>query len=227
MKYYLDPDDFVKIVDEEGSWNYYAIAKREPMGQVEVQFASGVVGVAAGALSDGDRVPFTHLEPARENRLFQVRLTIFAVNRTTGNIININVVPPLIEVEWGHGVGVARGGTDKQETVTMNTIANVVGGVRGGRIPANQIWNRDDPNEVFDLWCIYGKYPDFRVLNGLALPLGGGAAGNWDHDFYLATQGMKYVLRDVTDDERKKLEERKFEFRGITLGGIEAVSTKS
>ena len=227
LKYYLEADDFVKLVDETGDWDYYAVTKDEPMGQQLVQFANAANAVAAGAFSDAQRVPFTFLEPARENRLFQARVTIFAVNRTTGIIADIATVPPLIGVEWGHGVGVARGGTDKLDTITMNTIATNVGGVRGGRMPVNQVYSRDDPNETFDLWCVFGKFPDFRVENLTTLPLGGGGAGTWDLDWYFGILGRKYILRNVTNEEKDKLDNHEIEFRGITLGGIEAVSTKA
>ncbi len=228
LRYYLKPDDFVKLIDPEGNWKFVKAMKDEPMGQVTIQFANAAAGVAAGAASDANRVPFEFTEPARQNRLFQIRLTIFAINRTTGVLIDMDTIAPTIEVEWGMPAGVVRGGTDEEDNVTMNGILNAnVGGVSGGRIPANQIYTRDDPSEVFDIWNIFGAFPDFRVVNNNLFPLGGGGAGPLDYDWFLAIQGRKYIIGDVSSDEEEKLVKHELEYRGITVGGIEAVTTRA
>lgn len=229
LKYYLEPDDYIKLIDPEGNWNFYRVLKNEPMGQMTVQFADINNLVGPGGFSDPARVPFEFTEPARQNRLFQLRLTVFAVDRLTAEIVDIQTISPLIQVEWGHPQGSVRGGTDVADNVTMNGILNVnVGGINGGRIPANQIYTRDDPNEVFDIWNIFGAFPDFRVFNNGPGALGGaGFPPDLPYDWFLAIQGMKYILGDVKDEEREKLMKKTQEYRGITIGGIKAVTTKA
>jgi len=233
LKYYLEPDDYIKLVDPEGNWNFYRILKNEPMGQIKVQFADEVNPVLPAAFSDPERVPFEFTEPARQNRLFQLRLTVFAIDRDEGELVDRDIIPPTAEVEWGHPQGTVRGGTDRPANVTMNGIVNAnIGGVNGGRIPFNQIYTRDDPNEVFDLWNIFGAYPDFRVLNQGPAILGGPSIpppeeAALPYDWFLAIQGMKYQLGDVTDEEKEKLLTKELHYRGITIGGIKAVTTKA
>lgn len=227
LKYYLEPDDYIKFIDPEGNWQFYRVLRDEPMGQVLVLFANAANAVAPGAFSDPARVPFDFTEPARQNRLFQLRMTLIAISRVDQILVDPATIAPLVEVEWGHPQGVSRGGTDVTGNVTMNGILNAgIGGINGGRMPGNQIYTRDDPNEVFDIWNIFGAYPDFRVLNGMAAPLGG-PAGPLAHDWYLAIQGKKYILGDVTDQEREKLIKKELKYRGITMGGIPAETTKA
>jgi len=228
LRYYLEPDDFIKLIDPEGNWKFLKVMSSEPMGQERVQFADAANGIAAGGVSDNNRVAFQYLEPARQNRLFQIRPTIFAINRTTGLLIDEDTIPPSIEMEWGMPAGNVRGGTDVPSNVTMNGIANNnVGGITGGRIPVNQIYNRDDPSEVFDIWAIFGAFPDFRIVNNALFPLGGGGAGPLDFDWFIGTQGYKYILGEVTSEEEEKLVNGELSYRGITVGGIEAVTTRA
>jgi hypothetical protein len=98
--------------------------------------------------------------------------------------------------------------------------------VNGGRIPFNQIYSRDDLNEVFDLWLTFGAYPDFAVRNQSAFPMGG-VAGPLIYDWYISIQGRKYILGDVNKEELDKLLSRTQKYRGITMGGIKAVTTKA
>lgn len=227
LRYYFAPSDFLMLIGPEGDFKFFKVLRDEPMGQHLVQFANAANGVAAGAFSDALRVAWEFLEPSRQNRLFQARLTLVAIDRALGELVDIATIAPLIEIEWGFPSGQVRGGSDVQFNTPMNGIANLnIGGINGGRIPGNQIYTRDDPNEVFDLWIIYGSFPDFRVLNGTPLVLGGGA-GNLDYDWYLAVQGRKYILGDVTDDEREKLMKKELHYRGVTVGGIEAVTTRA
>jgi len=229
LKYYLSPDDYIKLVSPEGDWNFYRILKDEPMGLMTVQFADINNFVVPGGFSDPARVPFDFTEPARQNRLFQLRTTIFAVDRNTGQIVDIGTITPLVQLEWGHPQGTVRGGTDVSRNITMNGIVNAnVGGVNGGRLPANQIYTRDDPNEVFDIWNIFGSFPDFRVFNGGPGALGGaGGPPSLPYDWFVGIQGRKYIVGDVTDQEKESLLKKELKYRGMTIGGIKAVTTKA
>jgi hypothetical protein len=154
-------------------------------------------------------------------------VNVFAINRTTALLVDINTIAPLFELEWGLPAGDVRGGTDIQRTITMNGIANnAIGGVNGGRIPFNQIYSRDDLNEVFDMWLTFGTFPDFRVRNQSNQAMGG-AGGPLAYDWYISIQGRKYILGDVNKEELEKLLNRTQKYRGITIGGIKAVSTKA
>jgi len=227
MKYYLSPDDFIKIIDPEGNSNFFKVLKDEPLGQIKVPFANAANPIAPGGVSDVPRVPFDFLEPARQNRLFQIRVNIFAIDRATAVLVDIATIAPLFELEWGLPVGTVRGGSDITGNITMNGIvSNGIGGINGGRIPFNQIYTRDDLNEVFDLWLLFGTYPDFAVRNQSTFPLGGDG-GPLAYDWYISIQGRKYILGDVNKEELEKILNRTQKYRGITIGGIKAITTKA
>ncbi len=84
----------------------------------------------------------------------------------------------------------------------------------------------DDLNEVFDLWLLFGAYPDIRVRNQSAFAVGGDV-GELAFDWYISIQGRKYIIEDVTQVDLEKLIKREQEYRGITIGGIKAVTTKA
>ena len=46
-------------------------------------------------------------------------------------------------------------------------------------------------------------------------------------DWYLATQGRRYILGKVGKEELKGLMTRKIPYKAITLGGISAITTEA
>ena len=227
-RYYLEMGDFVKIMGMEGISAFFKIALVEPMAQQTVLFADAIQGAdVPGQPTDPQPQEFGFTEPVQEMRLIQVRTTIYAITVTPGTRPDMDHLPPTIEVKFNSPKTSRRGGTDKRTTVTMNGFANIVGGREGGRMPANQIRRLSDPNEVFDLWIMYGYDPAFNILNGSVAPLGGGLGGVFDFTWDIANQGRRYVLSLPTEEELKGLISRFIPYRAITLGGIDTVTEES
>ena len=220
---YLGSDEYIKIIDFEGNVAYFKVSRREPLGNMYVQFASATATLASGA-NTGSFVGFDFLQPARENRLYQVTAQIALIDIGSQKLLDTREIPAMINLEVENPSGTRRYGTATTQTnLVMNTITNSVGGVSGGVIPPFLQETRDDPSHVYDMWIIFGSYPAFRVVNnttGLA-PLG------TSHNAYILTFGMKYILIDVSADEYQALVNREFDYRAITVGGIPVVTTRA
>lgn len=222
-RYYLGIGDFVKILGFQGEAAFFKIGLSEPMSQQTVLFADENAAVGPAATSDSDAVSFVFNQPVQELRLAQVRPVLFPNTKAPAAIPPVNLIPPTIQLEASSPKSKRVMGTDKITTVTMNGIPNVVGGTNGGRMPANQIRRRDDPNEVFDLWIIKGYDLAFNILNGTLAPIGGGL-GPLQYIWSTGDQGRRYVLGKPTPEELKGLKEGVVPYRAITLGGITQVS---
>ena len=234
MEGYLFPSEFVRFTSIFGKSQWIHIEADEPLGQIKVQFTNGAVFMArrpsrAGAgtavppstFIDAEPIPMTMLEPQREDRIYQVRPTVFAYDRMTGLLVNRNIIPPLLDMEWEYPVGSRRGSTDQPQTVTINGIINNQVGGNHGRIPVNMIYTRDDPSEVWDLFIFFETYPAFRILNGTRGLVGGGAGLELSFDWYLAFQGRKYIFRKATSEEEQKLDNGEIPYRSIpSPGGV-------
>lgn len=134
---FLYADDIVKVVDSSGSEAVFIVQRHESIAQHSVRYTSRVVngGIAAGAEVFAE---WRCTQPARENRLFELRPFIFGVREVLigagpatadGRLIlaptPINQVPidaalayvderiPVgVELRWRHPTGTARLGTD-------------------------------------------------------------------------------------------------------------------
>ncbi|MBU0847210.1 hypothetical protein KKH23_08520 [Patescibacteria group bacterium] len=229
-RYYMEMGDFVKIVGLKGESAFFRIALLETMAQQQVLVADAVQGVdIPGTATDPSPVDFKFNEPVQELRLIQIRPTIYPVTFIAGLQPVPANIPPTINVQWSSPISERRGGTDRVKTVTMNGIANVVGGPEGGAMPANQIRGmpNQDPNEVFDLFFIHGYRPGFNVFNGSPVPMGGGGGLAWDFSWYLPCEGRRYVLAKPTVDELKGLFSRKIPYRTVCIGGIDSVDMEA
>ena len=228
---YLQPGDFVKFTSRLGDPVWLHIEADEPMGQqVPMRLADAAVSmparaaragvgtlVPAGSFLDAGPVAMTFLEPQRQDRMYQVIPTIFAINRVTQQVIARAGIPPLVELEWEYPSGDLRGKVDSPQNVTINgCINNRIG---FGRIPANQIYTRDDPSPVFQMFIFFKTYPAFRLINSTRGIVGGGGAIQLDYDWYLTFQGRKYVFRTATEDEQRKLNNRELAYRKIQSSG--------
>ena len=229
-RWYMQLGDFVKIVGLKGESAFFKISMVETMAQQTTLFADAIQGIdVPGATSDPDPVAFGFDEPVQDLRLIQVRPTIYPITYLLGVQPVLANIPPTIEVEWSSPKSERRGGTDKRSTVTMNGIANQVGGSEGGRMAANQIRRMDnqDPSEVYDLFFIHGYEPGFNVLDGSPVPLGGGLGGTWDFSWYIPNEGRRYVLGRPSDEEVRGLLKRKIPYRAISIGGIDTIDMEA
>lgn len=225
MKGYLGLDEFVKMVDFEGNYSFFKIARTEPMGLVLVEFANAT-NTLASAADTGSFAGFDYLQPARQNRLYQVRTMIVAIDQGSGKWLDSAEIGARVDLEVEHPSGTRRFGTaTRQSGLTLNTISNTVGGVSGGRVPPYMVPVSDMPSEVYDLWVIYGVYPAFRVSNNneAGLP----ALGDDGYDYYIATFGMKYLVLDVSPEELDLLTAHELEYRGVTIGGVPTSTTRA
>jgi len=234
MDAYLFPGEFVRFTSMFGKSQWIHIEADEPLGQIKVPFTNAIVSMARRAsrggannpvppstFLDADPIPMTMLEPQREDRIYQVRPVVFAYDRTTGLLVNRNIIPPLLDLEWEYPVGSRRGGTDQVADITINGIPNLQRGGNHGRIPVNMIYTRDDPSEVWDLFIFFKSYPAFRVLNGTRGLVGGGAGLELSFDWYLTFQGRKYIFRRATSEEEQKLDNGEIPYRSIpSPGGV-------
>jgi hypothetical protein len=217
---FLDLGDFVRVIGTEGEAAFFKVGNHEQMGNQTILMSDESQAVAVAAFSDPAPVGFGFNKPVQELRLVQVRPVIYPTPIGAGAPTPLNNVPPTVEVEWSSPKTRRRGGTDKRTTVTMNAIPNIVGGIDDGRIPANQIRNIGDSNEVYDIWVMHGFEPAFRVLNGSISPLGGGAALPLQFIWYVANEGRRYVLGKPGPEELIGLKSGKIPYRSISLGGI-------
>jgi len=235
LEAYLKSGDYVKLASQYDPAIFIFIESEEPMGQMNIQMANGAVPVGARAARagagtvvppagfvDAQPVAFEFLEPQREDRLYQIRPTVYAIDRTTGLLVDRAIIPPLLELQWEFPRGSFRGGTDRKSTITINGVINRdIGGNDGGRIPVNQIYTATDPSEVFDIFAFFDTFPAFRLLNNTRGTVGGGGGVELDYDWYLAVQGKKFVFRSVTAEEQKKIANDELSFRGIpSPGGV-------
>lgn len=236
LEAYLAPGNYVKVASPYGPPLFIFIESDEPIGQMEIQIANGLVVVPprnarAGAgtvvppagFVDANPIPIEFLKPLREDRLYQIRPTVFAIDRTHGELVDPDIIPPLVELQWQYPSGSFRGGSDRiQNQVAINGVLNNnVGGNDGGRIPVNQIYTKSDPSEVFDLFVFFQSFPAFRLLNNTRGMVGGGGGIELDYDWYLAFQGRKFIFRNVTAEEKRKLDNLELDFVGIpSPGGV-------
>jgi len=139
---FLYTDDIVKVVDYDGNEALFVIQRHESIAQHSVRFTSRVLngGIPAGQSVFAD---FRFTQPARENRLFELRPFIFAVREVfnagpppavvDGRLIlaptPLNAVPVApdtsripagVELRWRHPSGTFRTGTDLQFNVVVN-----------------------------------------------------------------------------------------------------------
>ena len=192
---FLPTGAVVKLIDYSGDYNIFKIGRREPIGNMVVQFVRGAVnGIPPGGASGFAEFRFT--EPAQEGRLFQFRPIVFAVVRGTnltrpGRILfpaipdNIFIpiraaAPPVtlidmismgVSIQVQHPSGDFRWGTDQKRDVVVTTPGGVVltsagvGGVDGGFLEAPLAPFIDDPSDLWDMWTIFGHTIAIRMVN--------------------------------------------------------------
>jgi hypothetical protein len=191
---FLYTDDFVKIVDYDGNEAIFMVQRHESIAQHTVKFTSRV---ANGGIPPGNKIfaDFQFLQPARENRLFEIRPVLFAVRQhdfgapgvgdgrlilppSPANPIPVptdpNRIPAGVELVWRDPAGMARGGTDLSfdvnESITAPsppTIVNTpqVGGVNGGFVEAIMVPLIDDFSDLYKMNAIYGHTIEFGIAN--------------------------------------------------------------
>jgi hypothetical protein len=134
---FLYTDDIVKVVDTNGDEAVFIVQRHESIAQHSVRYTSRIVngGIAAGAEVFAE---WRCTQPARENRLFELRPFIFGVREvligggpgtadgrlilgpTPINQLPIDAalayvderIPVGVELRWRHPTGMARLGTD-------------------------------------------------------------------------------------------------------------------
>lgn len=191
---FLYTDDIVKVVDYDGNEALFIIQRHEPIAQHSVRFTSSVVN---GGIPAGQRVfaDFRFLQPARENRLFEIRPVLFAVRNQAfpgpafgdGRLIlpptpltvygapaDPNHIPAGVELVWRDPAGMARGGTDLEFPVTVNitapsppgiVVTPSVGGVQGGYVEAVMVPLADDFSDLYKMHAIYGHTIEYGIAN--------------------------------------------------------------
>lgn len=220
---YLELDDLLKLVDQEGNFSWLMVIRDEPLHITRLQFADATNAVAATTGVTG-YVQVEPLAPARENRLFQVRPYIYAVDRATGVRVPDDQIPDGVELQVEAPAGMRRYGTDNSRDTTFNSVTNAgFGGVNGGVSPWLFGPGMDLDAELWDLFLTYASIPGFQVRNRSAFAIGG-ATDN--RDWFLGFVGRKYLLGEALTELVKKAEARMLEYRGITVGGIPLVTTR-
>ena len=245
--------DIVKLIDYEGNYNVFQIGRKEPMGDMTVQFTNVADGIAAGAASQF--AEFRFVEPGQEGRLFHFRPFLYAVVRANGRIvfagipdnvmIPFNALPPignLLHIPMGaaiqlkHPAGDWRWGTDVKRNVTVTTPGGVVittlgvGGVDGGFLEAPLVPFIDDPSDLWDIYTMFGHTIEIRMVNrsNFFWPPGAVMGDAADvKDYFVSLLGAKYVLLDVSDEIVRKVEKREIDYQPIVIGGIPTVTTKA
>lgn len=230
---YLSPGDYFRFTGKYGKSLWMAVERDEPIGQIRILFDNLAVAIPprparAGPGSvvppatfiDPDVIELDFLEPQREDRMYQIRPTVFAIDRATQMLVPQASIPPLVLLEYQYPMGHRMAGTDRPDNVTMNGCINQnVGGPDNGRIPVNQIYSKSDPNEIFDMFIFFRSYPGFRVLNATRGSVGGAGFTGLGFDWYLAFQGRKYVFRTASVDEQQKLDNHELPYRSISSPG--------
>lgn len=233
-KEYLQPGEYLKMIDYDGNWTFFRIARAESLGTMQIKYASPDDKpnsvLASGAETGWMQLKF--LQPPAENRIYQVRPFLFMEESEYGVMYPYGVyLPAMIKLQWKHPLGTSRGGTDESDDVTINDITQTVGGPGNGYMTPHTVPLESDLNEFFDLWTVYGSYPEVNIINDSPLDLGDESSipnGSITHDFnhYIGFTGMKYLVINVTEDEYNKLANHQIEYRARTIGGIPIVTTR-
>lgn len=227
---------FIKVLGFQGEKVFFRIAMVEPLAPNQSLFADSAQGVAAAAhvgaapiMTDPDPVVYNFIEPVQELRLLHLRLSMNVVNELLGPAPIPNNYMPNIGVEVNLPESERILGTDKMTNPIMNGIVinPQVGGRQGGRLPANQIRRLSDQNEVFDLFVMHGYSPAFDIANQTPLALGGIIGPLASMDWYLNSQGRKYILGKPSKEELRGIIEGYIPYRAISLGGISSVSQEA
>jgi hypothetical protein len=198
---FLYTDDIVKIVDSQGNEAIFIVNRHESIAQHSVKFTSrAVAGPPAwpnASIPAGQSVfsEFFFSQPARENRLFELRPFLFAVRQADigagvirdgrpifaptpmSHVLPIapwdsdDHIPMGVELVWRQPTGNRRLGTDVSHDTPVD-IAGVgtittpdVGGVNGGFIDAILAPMLDDFSDLWKLNAIYGNTIEFGIAN--------------------------------------------------------------
>jgi len=194
------------------------------------------------------------LQPPRENRLYQIRPffefrwregaqdlpnTLFPGVQLNdiipGSCVRPEHLPCSIDLRVYHPSGMRRLGTGTSEQIIVNNFQQTIGGLQPSEtssyradavIPHYFIPNRDDTSSIWDLWTVFGAFPSFEVVNRSLLDIGG---EDFPIDAFLCFTGRRYMIDNVTNEELNAILARKpgFEARGITIGGVTQVTTRS
>jgi len=140
-------------------------------------------------------------------------------------------------IQVQHPAGDWRWGTDQKRDVVVTTPGGVtmtsagVGGVDGGFLEAPLAPFLDDPSDLWDMWTIFGHTIAIRMVNRTnffwppGLDLGAFLVDN--KDYFVALIGAKYVLLEVSEAIKKKVEDREIHYQPIVIGGIPSVTTRA
>lgn len=254
---FLEPDDYVRIIDPDGNNAFFKVSRDEAMGVTRVQFLRGdaapnditlTVGASTGEF-DAE-----WLSPPRENRLYQITpyfefrwstvvptfpAATDSENFAPGRCVPLRQVPCSIDLLIFNPSGTRRLGVGTSETITVNTIQQTIGGInpqpgndafRADAVAPNYLIPlRDDLSHVFDMWTIFGSFPAFNIVNRSRVIIGGDQAGDFPVDGFLCLTGRRYMLTDVTEEEYEYLKNREpgYEYRAVTIGGVTQVTTRA
>ncbi len=240
---FLEPDQFIKLIDWEGNEAIYKVARDEPMGTTRVLFADAANPLPA-APGPGNETPVFDtewLEPPRENRLYQItpyfefrflRDPVVAAE-DRGRCVPVAEWPCSVDLRLFNPSGTQRLGTGQGDFVDFSTTLGIarqnIGGLTGGVIPSYLMPLRDDLSHVWDLWTVFGTFPAFQVVNRSALALGAAVADDFPAECFLCFTGRRYMIQDPTAHEKKMVENNEpgYEHRAITVGGVSPVTTRA
>lgn len=149
-------------------------------------------------------------------------------------------IPMGVAIQVQHPAGDWRWGTDQKRDVVVTTPGGVtmtsagVGGVDGGFLEAPLAPFLDDPSDLWDMWTIFGHTVAIRMVNrtdffwppGVAIGDAVGAPPD-NRDYFVALIGAKYVLLEVSEAIKKKVEDREIHYQPIVIGGIPSVTTRA
>ena len=238
MKYWLQPDDYILLIDAEGNEAFFKISRDEPMGAIFIKFADASHTLANGSETGYIDLPF--LAPKRQMRLYQIRPFLVQERQDNGRLPHPTNLPldlfsylwTGIWVKWMLPSGDKRGGTEVIQDLTVNNISQRLGGVGDGILNPAVLPYGDFPNEVLDMWTIYNVFPSVNIINNTGLTLGNdqitlpGETEPVDFNHYIGFIGRKYILVEPTTEELDKLISRELPYRGITIGGIPPLTTR-
>jgi len=244
MSYFLEPDDYILLVQHTGEKNFKRIVAREPTGAMLIEFANSTNPLNSGEKTNEFECDF--LEPRRQDRLFQIRPSLLMVVEDTGRreIGPANIIAGIqyfiadIYLYIQHPVGSKRLGTDISQTVEITVggsphITQTLGGVGRGILSAVMLPFVDDMTELYDIWTYFGAYPSFIIENNTNINLGNenfewpsGSGLIYNLKYFLALVGMKYLLVDVTPQELELLKSRELDYIGVTIPGVDIRTTK-
>jgi hypothetical protein len=156
---------------------------------------------------------------------------VFIPNITAGG-------PPYFEVPMGISLqlkqpgGKWRWGTDRKREVRVTTPGGVlivtpgVGGQDGGYLEAPLVPFLADLDELYDVFTIFGHIVQIRIINrtNFFCPPGQEMGGQDNKDYYVVLVGEKFILHEVSEEIKQKVEDREIDYQPIVIAGVPQVT---